>query len=204
MVLRASLLGLALALALPVGALAQEARAPVQSLIVTLDQERLFLRSAYGQGLLDEVEEQAAALAAENRRIEAELTAEEKQLTEDRPGMAPEKFRELSAAFDEKVVGIRDAQDAKARELVREREEVQQRFYQEVLPVLTEVVRERGAVVVLESRSVVLSAGQIDVTAEVIARIDAQFAPQAGAAEAPAGTGNGTEGAPEAPAAPRP
>ncbi|MGC9368856.1 MAG: OmpH family outer membrane protein [Paracoccaceae bacterium] len=178
--LRASVLGLALALALPSAAPAQEARVPLQSLIVTVDQERLFSGSAYGQSLLDEIEKQAAALAAENRKIEAELTAEEKQLTEDRPDMAPEEFRKLAAEFDDKVVGIRDAQDAKARDIVRAREEVQQQFYQDVLPILTEVVRERGALVVLESRSVVLSAGQIDVTTEAIRRIDAQLAPEAG------------------------
>lgn len=175
--LRGCILALGLALALPAAGLAQEARPRLQSLIVTLDQERLFEGSAYGQSLLAEIDEQAAALAAENRRIEAELIAEEKQLTEDRPKMAPEEFREKAAAFDEKVVGIRAAQDAKARDVVRAREEVQQQFFKEVLPILTEVVRERGALVVLESRSVVLSAGQIDVTAEAIARIDAQMAP---------------------------
>lgn len=183
MAVRAGILGLALLLALPATAGAQEARPKLQSLIVTVDQERLFSGSAYGQSLLDEVEAQAAALAIENRRIEADLIAEEKQLTEDRPRMEPEAFRKLSAAFDEKVVGIRAAQDAKARDLGRARDEAQQKFYQDVLPILTEVVRERGALVVLESRSVVLSAGQIDITAEAIARIDAQLAPEAGPRE---------------------
>jgi len=177
--LRAFLLGMALTLGVPLAAPAQEIRSPLQSLIVTVDQERLFTGSAYAQSLLDEIEKQASELVAENRRIEGELTAEEKQLTEDRPNMAPEDFRQLAADFDEKVVGIRAAQDAKARDLVRAREEVQQKYYQEVLPILAQVVRERGALVVLDSRSVVLAAGQIDVTAETIRRIDAQLAPEA-------------------------
>lgn len=199
MALRAGILGLILALALPAAAPAQEGRAPLQSLIVTVDQERLFSGSAYGQSLLDEVEARAEALAAENRKIEAELSAEEKQLTQDRPNMDPEEFRKLAAAFDEKVGGIRAAQDAKARELVRAREEVQQRFYQDVLPILTEVVRERGALVVLESRSVVLSAGQIDVTAEAIKRIDAQLASESpGKGTAPEEEGAAPDTAPDA------
>jgi len=178
MVLRAGILGLALLMALPAAGGAQEARPRLQSLIVTVDQERLFSGSAYGQSLLDEVEAQAEALAAENRKIEAQLIAEEKQLTEDRPGMDPAAFRQLAAAFDEKVVGIRAAQEAKAREVARAREDVQKRFYQDALPILTEVVRERGALVVLEARSVVLAAGQIDVTSEAIGRIDAALAPE--------------------------
>lgn len=195
MVLRAGILGLALLLALPVPGGAQEARSRPQSLIVTVDQERLFSGSAYGQSLLDEVEARAEALAAENRKIEAKLIAEEKQLTEDRPGMDPEAFRKLAAAFDEKVVGIRAAQDAKARELTGAREDVQKRFYQDVFPILTEVVRERGALVVLEARSVVLAAGQIDVTSEAIARIDAELVPQG---ETPQPAPDEAEAAPDA------
>lgn len=155
----------------------QEDSRPLLSLIVTIDQERMFLKSLYGQSLITQVEQDAAALAAENRKIEAELEAEELQLTQDRDGMPPEEFHQKAAAFDEKVVGIRAAQDAKARQIVRARDELQQAFFQQVLPILTEVVRERGAVVVLDARSVVLSAGQIDVTADAIERIDARLAP---------------------------
>lgn len=146
------------------------------SQIVTIDQEELFLRSTFARQLQAEVEVEAAELAAENRRIEADLTAEERQLTEDRPNMTPEAFRALAQEFDEKVVGIRSAQDAKARQIVRARETVQQEFFQKSMPLVTEIVRARGALVVLDSSSVVLSAGQIDITDEALVLIDNRLA----------------------------
>lgn len=182
------------ALALWAGALAapaagQEAAPILRSPVVTVDQERLFTDSAYGKALLAELEAASAVLAAENREIEARLVAEERALTDERPDLEPEAFREKAAAFDEKVVAIRAEQDEKARALVRRREAAQKSFYAEVLPILTEIVRERGAVAVLESRAVILSADQIDITAQAIARIDERLAPGQTGDDAPGGAG---------------
>jgi Skp family chaperone for outer membrane proteins len=168
---RASAAVLALGLAVaPV--LAQE-RMVVPSPVLTIDQEALFQRSAYGLRVQADVEEASAALAAENRRIEAELEAEERRLTAERPGMDPAAFRELAAAFDARVVEIRRTQDQKARDLGRLTDEGRQEFFRAAVPVLTALVRERGAVAILDSRAVILSAESIDITEEAIHRIDA-------------------------------
>lgn len=174
--LRAALV-LALALAAPAAG-AQQAPV-VASPILTVEQERLFTGSAYGRSLLDEINRESTALAAENREIEAELIEEERELTAKRAAMAPEAFRDLAEAFDAKVVEIRREQDEKARALSQKRDGAQQRFYREIAPILTEIVRERRAVAVLETRAVVLSADQIDITDAAIARIDAKLAPGA-------------------------
>lgn len=171
--------GLALAVLLALagaGAAQDDGQAILRSPLLTVDQDRLFADSGRGQALLSEIEAASAALAAENRQIEAALAAEERALTDARPTLDPAAFRAKAAAFDEKVVAIRAAQDEKARALVRQRETAQKSFYSEVLPILTEIARERGAVAVLESRSVILSADQIDITDTAIARIDAQSA----------------------------
>ncbi|SIO18727.1 periplasmic chaperone for outer membrane proteins Skp [Rhodovulum sp. ES.010] len=183
------------ALALAAGmAAAQETGAVLRSPIVTLERERLFTESRAGQALLERLEADSAALAAENRRIEAELTAEERDLTERRAELPADEFRSLAEAFDEKVVRIRREQDAKARALSQRRETDQQEFFREVLPLLAELVRERGAVAVLERGAVFLSAEQIDITDEAIALIDARLS--TGAAqpnEAPPESGGGAE-----------
>ncbi|KCV83558.1 outer membrane chaperone Skp [Actibacterium atlanticum] len=153
--------------------LAQDAPAPVlRSPVLTVDQEQLFNDSAYGKAMLAALEDEREALTMENRRIEADLIAEEQDLTEERPQMTPEGFREKAAAFDARVVEIRQAQDSKLRALNERRDEAQKQFYAAALPIVAELVRERGAVLVLESQSVILSAQQIDITQEVIARLD--------------------------------
>ncbi|MEN8738644.1 MAG: OmpH family outer membrane protein, partial [Phaeobacter gallaeciensis] len=74
-----------------------------QSGILTIQPDRLFSESAFGQRVTRELEAEGAVLTAENRRIEAELRAEEQDLTQRRPSMEPEAFRTLADAFDKKV-----------------------------------------------------------------------------------------------------
>ncbi|MDH3264084.1 MAG: OmpH family outer membrane protein [Paracoccaceae bacterium] len=165
-------------------ALAQD-RLVVPSPVLTIDQEALFERSAFGKRAQADFEAASAALAAENRRIEADLEAEERTLTAERPGMDSTEFRDLAAAFDARVVEIRRTQDQKARDLGRRPEEARQEFFRAALPVLTELVRERGAVAILDSRAVILSAEAIDITEEAIGKIDAALGDGAQAPEAP-------------------
>lgn len=151
--------------------------AAVATPVLTLDQERLFQSSEAAKRISAEIEEQTLALAAENRRIEAELSAEELDLTEARPTLDPEEFRALADAFDDKVQRIRAEQDAKERALQQQRENDRQEFLSRISPVLAEIARERGALVILDRRVVLLSADAVDITDVAIARIDAAFAP---------------------------
>ena len=146
---------------------------PLQSSqVLTLDQERLFLGSAYGARVMREIEAASKALAAQNREIEAQLAAEEKDLTSRRPALAAAEFRPLADAFDAKVVEIRRVQDEKLAKLNGRRDLERQAFYQAAAPVLGDLVREAGAVVILDARAVFLSADRIDITDEAIVRVD--------------------------------
>ena len=98
-------------MALGVGAVPQRAAGQnigtIVSPILTIESERFFAQSAFGQRVAREIEEEGAILAKENRKIEADLTAEEKALTDKRAGMDPEAFRALADTFDEKVQTMR-------------------------------------------------------------------------------------------------
>ncbi len=148
--------------------------------ILVIDIERVFSATIAGQRVTRALEEKLAALAAENRRIEAELVAEEKKLTELRPTMDPGEFRKLADEFDAKVQRIRAEQDAKQKALQEQRAAERQDFVDNIAPVLSDIGRERGALVILERRAVLLSADAIDITDEAIARINALLAEQQG------------------------
>jgi Skp family chaperone for outer membrane proteins len=152
--------------------------------VVVIDQERLFLDSAFGRRVTATLEGAAAALSEENRAYEEILMAEERALTDQRPGMAAEEFRALADAFDVRVEGIRRQQEAKGRALADFRDAEQQRFFDAALPVVAQVVAESGAVVVLDTRAILLAVDEIDITDRVLARIDAELGD--GAAGAPA------------------
>lgn len=141
--------------------------------ILVVDQDDMFLKSAFGRRIRAELEEASRALSAENRQLEGELTAEERALTDRRATIPPDQFRQEATEFDARVVRIRNEREAKSRELNRRVEQERKRFLDAALPVLEQLVTETGAVAVLDSRMVLLSSQSINVTDRAIARLDA-------------------------------
>jgi len=152
------------------------------SSLVTLDQERLFERSAFGQRVTATLTEASRTLAAENREIEIALIEEERALTEERGSLGAEAFRARADAFDARVSALRTRQENRARALALWRDIEQQRFFDAVLPVLAQLLRDIGAVAILDSRAILFSLEESDVTARAIERIDARIGDGAAAA----------------------
>lgn len=152
---------------------AQEASLSLPPPILTIDQDRLFQETGLGLRATEAIEAEAAALASENSQIEQDLVRRELELTEQRESLPAQEFRVLADAFDQDVQRIRTEQDDKARELNRMREAARQDFFDEVAGIISDIVRERGALVVLDRRDVFLSADRIDITDEAIARVNA-------------------------------
>lgn len=183
--LRAVLTAALLALGLAASGAAQTVAAGVTAAptILTLDQDRLYAESRFGQALEKRSADAVAKLAAENRQIEADLAAEEKALTDKRATLSAEEFKPLAEAFDAKVERIRAEQEAKSQALQSARDEGRKTFFQAVLPVLADLMRQRGALAILNKQAVILSFDAVDVTEAAIAAIDAKLG--AGEAAAP-------------------
>ncbi|OIP87607.1 MAG: hypothetical protein AUK37_01145 [Rhodobacterales bacterium CG2_30_65_12] len=175
---RGFLPAVSLALALAGGAVLPSA-APAQTLgrvvspILTVDRDRLFADSLYGQRINRELEASSAAMATETRKIETALEAEELDLTERRATLTPEAFRALADAFDEKVQALRQQRDTAETNLRQQIEQAQLAYFDQIGPLLGALVRERGAVMILDRRAILLTAADVDITDEAIARIDA-------------------------------
>ena len=157
----------------PLASLAQQA--PPAPQVVTLDQDRLYSASRFGQALEARSLAATQELAAENRQIEADLSAEEAALTTKRAQVSVEAFAALAAAFDVKVERIRAEQEAKARDLVTSRDAGRQQFFQAAVPVLAALMQDLGAYAILNHDAVVLSFDSIDVTDRAIAALDAKL-----------------------------
>ena len=178
MIRRPILAALALALA-PLGAAAQQDDAPpagsrsVRAQILLIDSNEAFVQSDLGQRISSEIETASLALAAENREMEADLIAEERALTQKRGTLPSSEFRKLADAFDEKVRRIRDEQDSKARTLAQRGEAGRREFLTAAQPVLEQIMRETGAVAILEIEEVFLGAEAFNITDYVVARLNA-------------------------------
>ena len=147
--------------------------APAKRSILTIDQELLFTRSLFGERVVTQINADLANLEQEFQRLEADLTAEEKELTQKRATLEPDAFRKLADAFDEKVQGIRKAQDAKARELDRRLEQERAKYYGLVNPILYQIMEELDASVIIDRRAILAGVEGVDVTKDALQMIDA-------------------------------
>ena len=152
--------------------LAQQAVSPQ---ILTLDQDRLYSASLYGKAIENRVLSATQDLATANRKIEADLSAEEASLTTQRAALTAAAFAKLAASFDIKVEKIRAEQEAKAKQLVTDRTAGRKEFFDAAVPVLADLMRSLGAYAILNRSSVVLSFDSIDMTDRAITAIDARL-----------------------------
>jgi len=145
----------------------------VSAPLLTVDFERLFVQSAFGQRIAQDFTEARDNLANENRRIAAALRQEELALTEQRATMAPDVFRTEAEAFDAKAQGIRRAQDAKETALNEMLSDGRDQFLSVTRPILGQLMIDSGAVAILDRQSVLLSLSSVDITDEAVSRINA-------------------------------
>lgn len=152
---------------------ARPGQGQLRSPVLTIEADRLFAETLFGERIRAQVGAAADALAVENRGIEAMLQEEVDSLTERRPTMEVAAFRAEAEAFDARVQAIRAAQDAKERALNLALGEGREAFLEAATPVLGQLMIDSGAVVILDRRSVFLGVGLIDVTDAAVAAIDA-------------------------------
>lgn len=151
--------------------------------VLTVDQEALYAGSAWGRRSQAQIEALTAQVSADNDQAFADLSAEEEALTEARATLPPDAFRARATAFDERVTQVRREREAAARSVALTADADRQRFFQAAAPVLGRVMKDRGALLVLDQRTVLFSDASIDVTAAVIARLDAELGDGAAQAE---------------------
>ncbi len=173
---------------LSTAAYAQEI-ASVQTPVLVMDWERLFADTRVQQRVMGRVAKQRTELANENRQIQELLVAEEMELAERRPTLDTDGFQNLADAFDKKVRRIRADQDAKERELQNRIVTEWRSFRREIEEsLIIEIMRERGAQLVLDRNLAIIFSTKIDVTEEAIARVGALLDSSSGQESQPGAT----------------
>jgi hypothetical protein len=122
----------------------------VRSPVLVVDVDRLYVESLYGKRAMDRVNAARMALQQENVTIIAALDAEERSLADRRPTMLAEEFREAAQEFDARVMAIRAEQDAKGVGLKQLVFHERFGFNWASRPIMGELMRRAGAVVILE------------------------------------------------------
>lgn len=153
--------------------------------IMTIDQDELFLGSAWGKRAQASAQSRMSAIDAENERLISQLAAEEQELTLLRATLPVEEFRQRADEFDARVTQARRDAERVSAELEAAIQSERTAFLRAALPILASIMRERGAQVVLHKSATFVAIQSVDVTEELIRRVDEEIGP--GPAAGPAG-----------------
>lgn len=170
--------------------------------ILTVDQNTLFTGSAWGRRTQSVLEEEGGKIAAENERLAAQLSDEEAALTSRRETLDPAEFRKQAEAFDERATRVRRERAQAVQALNDWAETDRSAFYRAALPVMGEMMQDRRAVAVLDRRTVFVSLDAIDITADLVLRLDERLGDGAGQVPLPSAQGDGQAPAAEIPQPP--
>lgn len=140
--------------------------------VLTVDQEAIYRQSAWGRRAEQQIAEESRKVAADNDTAFAELVSDEDKLTAARATLSADEFRRRAAAFDERVTMVRQEREQARVDLARMIERDRALFFQAAAPVLGRIMESRNALVVLDQRTVLISADSIDVTAATVAALD--------------------------------
>ena len=139
----------------------------------TIDDERLFRQSQFGQRVAEEIAAASRALEVENDQLLEDLTAREAELTDLRAEMSVEEFRAAANAFDMLAETARRSQAEKRQRLAQFEESERRRFFADSAPVLQDVLEEVGGDVLIDARAVIIARPGLDMTDAAIAAMDA-------------------------------
>ena len=166
-------LALGTASALPTAALAQAAAA--QSSIIVVDMDRVGADSAAGKSGQTQLKTRLDGLQARGKSLADQLRGEEETLLKARQTktMASEAFQAKVKDLQTKQNNARTELGNREQELQRSQAYVRQQIFNAVGPIIQAVMRERGANIVLARDAALAVSPTLDVTAEVIRRLDA-------------------------------
>lgn len=128
--------------------------------------------SSLGERVWQQLIDEQEALRSENETIDQALAQEEQEITDQRETLSPEAFTSLADAFDKKAQRLRAEQAAKLEALTEKRAAMANELIVLATPILEEIMREAGALALIDAKAIVLGAGYIDITDEAIERID--------------------------------
>ena len=140
--------------------------------LFTVDMSKLFRSSDFGKDIISANNKARQELQNENEELESELLSEEKELSEQRKILSLEDFQPKALEFDKKVSIIRTEQSAKEENLKNKARKQESEFYKRIYPLLYEILLDRGGLVLVDQRNVILWDTNVDITDDAIRLIN--------------------------------
>ena len=151
---------------------AQSLSAAEKSELLTVDMTKLLRSSDFGKNIIAANNIARKKLQSENEELEKKLLLEEKELSELRKTLSIEEFRPKALEFDKRVTIIRAEQGKKEEFLNKKVRKEESDFFKRIYPVLYEILIERGGLILVDQRNVILWDNSVDITDDAIQAIN--------------------------------
>ena len=151
---------------------AQSLLAAEKSDLLTVDMTKLLKSSEFGKNIIAANNIARKKLQNENEELEKKLLLEEKELSELRKTLSIEEFRPKALEFDKKVTIIRAEQGKKEEFLNKKVRKEESDFFKRIYPFLYEILLERGGLILVDQRNVILWDNSVDITDDAIQAIN--------------------------------
>jgi len=174
----------ALGALLPAGASAQQrptapAAAPVVrplppkgTQIVFIDQAEIETGATAFRGLLIERDKMATGLQAEINRMEKELRTADEELNKQRTVLSPDAYTQRRRDLDKRFSDAQTSVNNRKRDIDQSVGDAYNKVMKQVFDIVAELVRENDYKVVLERKVVIVAESSLDISGEVITRLN--------------------------------
>ncbi|HEX2253460.1 MAG TPA: OmpH family outer membrane protein [Thermoanaerobaculia bacterium] len=146
-----------------------------QNKIGLIDTQQILRTSTVGKQAAEQLRQLTETKSQEGQAKQTELQALQQRLQEGRRSLSEDKLAELQKQVEDKAIELRRFQDDANRELEKRQEELFGNIDRQVMPVINQIAQEQGYDLIFRKfeSGLLYASDTIDITAEVIRRLDA-------------------------------
>ena len=150
--------------------------------IAVIDVNRIMTDSQRGKSVLAGIEKMQSERSAQLKTLNDELTEMQKRFQEGRLSLAEDKLAELQGAIEEKDRVFKRAREDAERDIQKRRTDEIEKIESAVFPIINGLGKEGGYTMIFNKfqSGLVYADDAVDITAEVIKRLDAGATPSTG------------------------
>jgi Skp family chaperone for outer membrane proteins len=140
-----------------------------------IDYQRILRDAAAARSIRDQIEARRKTYQEEISKEEQRLHAADKEFAKQRSVLSPEAFAEKRREFEQDVAEVQRMVQERRRELDRMSAAALNEVKQALIEIVTSIAEERGFNLVVPSSEVLFFSRSLDLTEEVLAKLDARL-----------------------------
>ncbi len=141
--------------------------------IVIIDYMEIQRNSLAGKDLLRQAENYRAELEAETQRLQTDVRQTEAQLTSQRDFLSEDALQEKASAEQQRLSAAERELRDRSNQIQLAARKAEQEMQSTLTPIYQEIMKEHGANIIMDRSQMILSGPGMDVTREVIEKLDA-------------------------------